>query len=39
MILKVEDALKLFSRTDPDYEAHRDLLVQYLTVYCKFEII
>jgi hypothetical protein len=27
MILKVEDALKPFSRTDPDCEAHRDLWV------------
>ncbi len=27
MILKVEDALKPFSRTDPDCEAYRDLRV------------
>ena len=31
MILKVEDALKPFSRTDPDCEAHRDLRVIFPT--------
>ncbi len=31
MILKVGDALKLFSRTDPDYFVHRDTGVKFPT--------
>ena len=39
MILKVEDALKPFSRTDPDCEAHRDLRVIFPTACCDVKII
>ena len=37
MILKVEDALKQFSRTDPDCEAHRDLRVIFPTSCCDIK--
>ena len=39
MILKVEDALKPFSRTDPECAAHRDLPVIFPTAACDIKII
>ena len=39
MILKVEDAFKPFSRTDPDCEAHRDPRVIFPTACCDVKII
>ena len=33
MILKVEDALKSYSRTDPDCEARRDLIRLYSPLF------
>lgn len=39
MFLKVADALKPFSRTDPDCEAHRDLWVIFPVACCDMKII
>ncbi len=39
MILKGEDALKPFSRTDPDCEAYRDLWVIFPAACCDMKII
>ena len=35
MILKVEDVLKSFSRTDPEVEALRDLVVLFPAACCE----